>query len=250
MAAPTFQAQDPFNVVRSEVEQNLEAMMAQYQQWTRMLESGSDSQDFAALGKEITGKAANIEYDLQDLEETVRIVEQNRAKFKIETAEIDNRKRFITQTRESLQRVRAEIENPESRDKAHANSRSLLMKKREPGKFTKLDEYIEESNQQFLEGQQQAQAQIIEHQDGKLDQLSHTIVQIGEMGNVMADELDAQGRLLGDLDHKVETTNSRLVVTKKRLDKLLEQTKAKGSYILIGILIVLLILVVLAAVYL
>ena len=50
---------------------------------------------------------------LQDLDDTVQIVEKNPAKFRIDSAELSVRKAFIQQTRDEVNRMKEWAENPE-----------------------------------------------------------------------------------------------------------------------------------------
>jgi len=65
-----------------------------------------DERQWAAT--ELRNALRSIEWDLEDLEDTVQIVEKNPAKFKmIQASEVTSRKRFIAQTRDEVQRMKA-----------------------------------------------------------------------------------------------------------------------------------------------
>jgi hypothetical protein len=47
-------------------------------------------------------------------------------------------------------------------------------------------------------------------QDEDLDQLSHHVVRIGELGKEMGQELHMQGQMLDELDQEIEGTSTRI----------------------------------------
>ncbi len=73
-----------------------------YSRW-RAVEEGKEirsheEQEWAAT--ELRNALRSIEWDLEDLEDTVQIVERNPTKFRISAAELQLRKAFIAQTRQ------------------------------------------------------------------------------------------------------------------------------------------------------
>lgn len=52
---------------------------------------------------ELRNSLRSIEWDLEDLEETIGIVEKNPRKFRIDSGELKSRRTFILQTREEVQ---------------------------------------------------------------------------------------------------------------------------------------------------
>jgi hypothetical protein len=56
---------------------------------------------------ELRNALRSIEWDLEDLEDTVNIVEKNPTKFRIDAAELSVRKKFILQTKEEVRVMKA-----------------------------------------------------------------------------------------------------------------------------------------------
>ena len=59
---------------------------------------------------ELLSGLRSIEWDLQDLEDTVSIVEGNRQKFELEEADVKERKDFIASTRHQMVSLRDEVQ--------------------------------------------------------------------------------------------------------------------------------------------
>ena len=58
-------------------------------------------------GTELKNALRSIEWDLEDLDDTVQIVEKNPAKFRMDPAELAVRKNFIAQTRDEVRQMKA-----------------------------------------------------------------------------------------------------------------------------------------------
>ncbi len=64
-----------------------------------------EEQEWAAT--ELRNALRSIEWDLEDLEDTVAIVEKNPTKFRIASSELALRKSFIAQTRQEVDDMKA-----------------------------------------------------------------------------------------------------------------------------------------------
>eukprot|EP01105_Mastigella_eilhardi_P027325 TRINITY_DN8374_c0_g1_i1.p4 TRINITY_DN8374_c0_g1~~TRINITY_DN8374_c0_g1_i1.p4 ORF type:complete len:276 (-),score=106.45 TRINITY_DN8374_c0_g1_i1:1556-2338(-) len=244
--------QDPFNVVRDEVDNAVAQTTQLYTQWQSMLEESYDSGELQKVAKEITEKINGVNWDLQDLQETIDVVEKNRQKFKIDHSELENRKAFIVKTHDTINRIKADIDNPQVKHIIQRNARSQLMKKREGvnNRFAKLDQAIEQDNDKFVQNETQIQQQIVSNQNADLDQLHTSVVKLGQMGEEIHEELNLQGKILDDLEHEVEKTDGRLVGAIKRVNRIIDQTSDTKSMIVIIVLIIILAAIVLAVIFL
>lgn len=79
-----------------------------YERW-RLGEEGhvlrtQEEQEWAAT--ELRNSLRSIEWDLEDLDDTVQIVEKNPAKFRIDPRELAERKGFIEQTRNEVKQMK------------------------------------------------------------------------------------------------------------------------------------------------
>ena len=63
-------------------------------------------------------------------------------------------------------------------------------------RFAKLDKAIEEDNNDFITNQEQLQEQIIQQQNGRLDELTNGVMQLKTMGQEIDIELDNQAKFL------------------------------------------------------
>ena len=74
----------------------------------------AEEQEWAAT--ELRNSLRSIEWDLEDLDDTVQIVEKNPAKFRIDANDLAARKHFIAQTKEEVEgmKQRSSIQNKSS----------------------------------------------------------------------------------------------------------------------------------------
>ncbi|KAH3743136.1 syntaxin 10 L-like [Pelomyxa schiedti] len=245
--------QDPFNVVRGEVQTAIQGMMTLYDQWKLLLEESPTSMDYQTTTKDLTDAARNIEWDLQDLEDSVGVVEANRHKFTIDATELAARKDFIVKSREALVKVQQDLNSPETALKLQTDSRAALMKKREApaatNRFAKLEKQIEENNQEFINNQVQAQEQIKQEQDKNLDRLHSTVKTIDAMGRVMSDELATQDKLITQLGDEVDKTDGKIQSAVKRVNELIDKTNDSKLMIIIVVLVVVLVGIVVGIIF-
>ena len=73
----------------------------------------AEEQEWAAT--ELRNSLRSIEWDLEDLDDTVNIVEKNPAKFKIDPTDLAARKAFIQQTKEEVENMKARSSSSQSR---------------------------------------------------------------------------------------------------------------------------------------
>jgi len=99
--------QDPYFAVKEEVEATLSVVVDLHTKWLR-LERKSD--EFEWTSSELLSGLRSIEWDLQDLEDTVSIVEGNTAKFQLDASDIEGRKQFIEATRKRIVMMRDEVQ--------------------------------------------------------------------------------------------------------------------------------------------
>jgi len=240
--------QDPFYVVKEEVLQSVNGVTTLYDRWQELLRTTNTSQndEFKWTTNQLRTGIKSIEWDLQDLEETIGIVESNRQKFRLEQAEVDSRKKFISETQYIIKKMKEELNNATTKGKLDNDSRESLMKKaasrdQARDRFDALDNAIRNDNESFIRDQHQMQDQIMRDQDVELDKLGEVVGVIGQMGNSIYSELNTHNRILNDLDAGVDDTQGRLTSVMRRVNKLLESTSDRVQWCVIIVLILILV---------
>ena len=106
--------QDPFIAVKEEVEHSLLVVNQLHAQWKELQNSSQKSDEFEWTSSELLSGLRSIEWDLQDLEDTVSIVESSRAKFQLDDGELQARKAFIYTTRQAINSMRDQVQGAQS----------------------------------------------------------------------------------------------------------------------------------------
>ncbi|XP_005881641.1 PREDICTED: syntaxin-10 isoform X2 [Myotis brandtii] len=188
--------EDPFFVVRGEVQKAVNTARGLYQRWCELLQEG------AAVGREeldwTTNELRNglrsIEWDLEDLEETIGIVEANPGKFKLPAGDLQERKVFVERMREAVQEMKDHMVSPAAVAFMERNNREMLMGKPTAQKPSSdlLDASVVSVTSRYIEEQQATQQLIMDQQDEQLEMVSGSIRVLKHMSSRVGEELDEQ----------------------------------------------------------
>ncbi|XP_059863865.1 syntaxin-10 isoform X2 [Delphinus delphis] len=221
--------EDPFFVVRGEVQKAVNTARGLYQRWCELLHEG------AAVGREeldwTTNELRNglrsIEWDLEDLEETIGIVEANPGKFKLPAGDLQERKVFVERMREAVQMLTGKP--------ATLKSTSDL-----------LDASVVSTTSRYIEEQQATQQLIMDQQDQQLEMVSGSIQVLKHMSGRIGEELNEQGIMLDTFAHEMDHTQSRMDGVLRKMAKVSHMTSDRRQWcaivVLLGVLLLALIL--------
>ncbi|KAJ3296737.1 Syntaxin-6 [Blyttiomyces sp. JEL0837] len=104
--------EDPFFAVKDEVEVAVSNANQLYTNWKRLKASTSraDAEELKWTTEELLNAISNIDADLADLDETVRIVGADPARFKLDVSEVAQRKQFVQRTRKVVNEMRVAVQ--------------------------------------------------------------------------------------------------------------------------------------------
>jgi hypothetical protein len=117
--------EDPFFVVRDEVRQSLTSAQQQYSQWSMLLDSDVDPEKVQSVGSELKNLIKSIEWDLEDLDQTIKIAEANPAKFRLNYGELESRKQFIRDTRAVVKKIKDYMNSDAARSRMETLKRKV-----------------------------------------------------------------------------------------------------------------------------
>eukprot|EP00092_Neocalanus_flemingeri_P011382 GFUD01012265.1.p1 GENE.GFUD01012265.1~~GFUD01012265.1.p1 ORF type:complete len:249 (+),score=81.18 GFUD01012265.1:73-819(+) len=231
--------EDPFFVVKDEVMKALTKTRGLYERW----KNGEEGKEFRTVEEqewsatELKNSLRSIEWDLEDLEDTVQIVEKNPTKFRIDGAELAVRKGFIDSTREEVKIMKENISNPVAKSERLSNQPSS------PGqhatstsnKYSRLSSVADSPHREFIVGLEQQQ-ETIRHQDETMDMMSDSMGNIRSMSENISNELDEQAVMLDEFGTEIEHADSRLDATMKKMAKVLHLSDDRRQWMAIGAL--------------
>ncbi|XP_064132632.1 syntaxin-6 isoform X2 [Loxodonta africana] len=263
--------EDPFFVVKGEVQKAVNTAQGLFQRWTELLQDPSIAtrEEVDWTTNELRNNLRSIEWDLEDLDETISIVEANPRKFNLDATELSIRKAFITSTRQVVREpwsprgavVKSSAANQKDmKDQMSASSVQALAERKnrqallgESGgqswntgttdKYGRLDRELQLANSHFIEEQQAQQQLIVEQQDEQLELVSGSIGVLRNMSQRIGGELEEQAVMLDDFSHELETTQSRLDNVMKKLAKVSHMTSDRRQWCAIAILFAVLLVV-------
>lgn len=228
-------------MVRGEVQKSVNTSRGLYQRWCELLQEGNvtSAEEFDWTTNELRNSLRSIEWDLEDLEETISIVEANPKKFKITEAELGERKNFVEKTRSSLKEMRDHIASPRVQAFTERKNREALGVSRPTASdhFSRLDEELITGNSRFIEDQQAQQQLIIDTQDADLELVSGSIRVLKDMSGRIGDELDEQAVMLDDFSHEMDNTQTRMDSVLKRMAKVSHMTSDRRQWCAIIVLV-------------
>ncbi|XP_037530347.1 syntaxin-6 isoform X2 [Nematolebias whitei] len=237
--------EDPFFVVKGEVEKAVHAAQSLHHRWSELLqeEDGASKEEIDWTTNELRNSLRSIDWDLEDLDETISIVESNPKKFNLDAAELTKRKAFIISTRRIVKEMKEQLFSPAAASSDRKNKQGHVW---QPGsdKYNRLDRQLQNANSQFIEEQQVQQQLIAEKQDEQLDLVSGTIGVLKNMSERIGMELDEQAVMLDDFGHEMDHTQSRLDNVMKKLAKVSHMTSDRRQWCAIGVLLAVLLVVI------
>lgn len=238
---------DPFLVVKDEVEASLKQANTLFSRWQQLLQDpASNPDDFEWTTNELKTNIKSIEWDLEDLQETISVVEASPTGFKITPAEIQSRKKFIGDVRQTIKHMRDETTS-KGKSKMQQDKRSALLQGTAgpAGRFKKLDDQIEAQNQDFIGSQDAQQQEIMKKQDHTVDQVQDALRVLTVMGTQIGQVVDEHNEKLDDFGNEIDSVQDKMAATLKKLDRTLNITKdGKQSCCICLLLIILVILIV------
>lgn len=245
--------EDPFFVVKGEVQKEVQAAQALHYRWRELRQEmgGASKEEVDWTTNELRNCLRSIEWDLEDLEETVSIVESNPKKFNLDETELKTRKNFIDNTRLTVQAMKEQMSGPASTSTDKQNRAQAPQGDRDSQgpiwqpQYQRLDRQLENANSQFIEEQQAQQQLMAEQQDEQLQLVSGTIGVLKNMSERIGLELDQQAVMLDDFSHEVDQTQSRLDNVMKKLAKVSHMTSDRRQWCAIGVLLAVLFVIIL-----
>nr|XP_051695453.1 syntaxin-10 isoform X3 [Oryctolagus cuniculus] len=188
--------EDPFFVVRGEVQKAVNTARGLHQRWCELLQEGGTGgrEELDWTANELRNGLRSIEWDLEDLEETIGIVEANPGKFKLPAGDLQERKEFVERMREAVQEMKDHIVSPAAIAFMERKNREMLAGKPAAQKSPSdlLDASVVSATSRYIEEQQATQQLIMDQQDQQLDMVSGSIRVLKHMSGRVGEELDEQ----------------------------------------------------------
>ncbi|XP_042229791.1 syntaxin-6-like isoform X1 [Homarus americanus] len=238
---------------KNEVCKALNKTRGLYQRWGELQEEGAivtSKEELDWTNTELRNALRSIEWDLEDLEETIGIVEKNPRKFKIDSGELAARRTFIEHTKEEVKSMKERLnltkkdrdvtarQVPESVGPVDDNSPLKMPQVVTHGatRYSRLVNEADSPNGEFIERTLVQQQMIMNQQDGQLDQIASSMGTLKNMSRQIGQEVDEQAVMLDDFGHEMENTQSKMENTLSKMAKVMHLSNDRRQWAAIGAL--------------
>ncbi|XP_045542018.1 syntaxin-6 [Papilio machaon] len=253
--------EDPFYVVKDEVFKALNKTRGLYLRWQELSKSPTvpNSPEVEWTSTELKNALRSIEWDLEDLEDTISIVEKNSSKFKIDNKEICERRAFIEATKKEVKVMKGKMTSNRKND-IDGTAREPLLGEESPIHFGNFwattpqnSRYSRLANQtdspppfdMYESDIMSLQEEMLMNQDNQLNVISNSAANLKTVSKQIGNELDEQAVMLDDMNTVLENTGSRLDSTVKKVARVLQMNNDRRQWLVILILIGILLLILL-----
>ncbi|RXW22035.1 hypothetical protein EST38_g3811 [Candolleomyces aberdarensis] len=242
---------DPYHAVQQEIQTSLQTASQLRSSYVRIRNMAKeDSEELMWARNELKATLAGLEADLEDLEESVKIVESTDARmFGLEYTEVQNRRQYVTHVRKEIENMRAEVSPTPSTSSqnlsrlAGSSSTSTHPARGPSSPFN--DRYQEDEQSSWAREEQQM---MLREQDHTIDSIAGTLSTIQQQAALMGEEIGVHNEMLDDLERNVDQTDSKVNDGMRRLRKFLRDSEEKGSGWCIVILMIVLMALLLAVI--
>ncbi|KAF9612683.1 hypothetical protein IFM89_003158 [Coptis chinensis] len=108
-----------------------------------------------------------------------------------------------------------------------------------PYQASRSNQYGARDNDDFISSESDRQLLLMRQQDEELDELSASVVRIGDVGLTIHDELTGQEKIIHELGLDMESTSNRLDFVQKKVAMVMKKAGAKGQIMMIVFLVIL-----------
>lgn len=230
--------EDPFFAVKDEIVKAIAKNKSLFERWSQYQDPANlpCKEELDWTSNELRNGLRSIEWDLEDLEETIAIVEKNPKKFKIDDKEIRNRKTFIEQSKNEVKCMKEKVLESKSKNKKMRPSSMELFNPSRTAKYTSLRNEVESPIRRLLDNTQRQQQEMLVSQEEELEGIQGTVGNLKSMSKQIGNELDEQSVMLDDLGQDMDNADSKMDGALKKMAKVLHMSNDRRQWMAIGAL--------------
>ncbi|KAL6971803.1 Syntaxin-61 [Sarracenia purpurea var. burkii] len=234
-------AQDPFYIVKEEIQESIDKLLSTFHQWKRM---PVDSQEQQNLAKELLVGCESIDWQVDELDKAIAVAARDPAWYGIDVVELDKRRRWTSTARTQVGNVKKTVIAGKELDGTSTSNingmrRELMRLPNSSHQFDRSNQYAVQNNDDLISSESDRQLLLIKKQDEELDELSASVERIGGVGLTIHEELLAQEKIIDELGTEMESTSNRLDFVQKKVGMVMKKAGAKGQFMMILFLVVL-----------
>ncbi|WWC59176.1 uncharacterized protein I303_101725 [Kwoniella dejecticola CBS 10117] len=244
-------SRDPYIDVKREIETTLSTLPDLLSAYS----APPGSSQHHEAQEELRNTLQILEGDLEDLEESVRVVAQMGDRWGISPTEVQARKRFLQRVKKDIDGLRAKVSPGKGKGKGKAKAPPSDTNNGQNGRYKdnpyddshggydghEDEEDLEEAKRWEAEQQQL----FVKRQDDTLGVISGTLHTLASQAGLIGNEVAEQSEMLDDLGNRVDSTDSKLRKVSRTMQDFIRRNEETKSGWCIGILIVILMILLL-----
>uniref|UniRef100_A0A7N0UVD4 t-SNARE coiled-coil homology domain-containing protein n=1 Tax=Kalanchoe fedtschenkoi TaxID=63787 RepID=A0A7N0UVD4_KALFE len=232
-------AQDPFYIVKEEIQESIDKLQSNFHRW-EVIPPDSGGQ----LTKDLIATCDSIEWQVDELDKAIAVAARDPSWYGIDQPELDRRRRWTNTARSQVAAVKKALASgKEPYNTSNASGmRRELMRLPEPQHPDRSNQYADHGNDDFISSESDRQLLLIKQQDEELDELSASVERIGGVGLTIHEELLAQEKIIDELGTDMDSTSNRLDFVQKKVAIVMKKAGVKGQIMMILFLVVLFII--------
>jgi Syntaxin 6, N-terminal len=172
--------------------------------------------------KQLKRSIVQAESTLQDLQMTVSLVENDRAKFRhIDDQELYDRTSLVNTSRDRIVRAKNEMNSESVKAKLLQDERNKAIR-RAGANILGARTDSERVNTNMIVDAQARQSLLVQHQDETLDELDMAVTRVNHMAGMMHEEINQQNVILNEMEEDLTNVEEELGMVMGKLAKYLK----------------------------
>ncbi|PIA25610.1 hypothetical protein AQUCO_11000025v1 [Aquilegia coerulea] len=230
-------AQDPFYIVKEEIQQSIDKLQSTFHQWDNI---SSNNRESIQLTKELLTSCESIRWQIDELDKAIAVAARDPAWYGIDEAELEKRRRWTITARTQVDAMRKAVQAGKEQSIAFSTRQELMrLPNDDPYQASRSNQYEAQDNDAFISSESDRQLLLIKQQDEELDELSASVQRIGGVGLTIHEELTGQEKIIHELGLDMESTSNRLDFVQKKVALVMKKAGAKGQLLMIAFLVIL-----------
>jgi len=234
-------ARDPFYVVKEKVQGLITKVSIDFDKWKDIFENSNTARntDFIDLGKGVRVAIASINVDLNDLAQTIKIVEQNRTRFKdIDDNELNSRRKFVNDMKVKIQNIEETLNSQRTKKKLEKDERESLMGSSNGRRTTSgMERERKQDAGDYIDDRRNQTQALVGKQDEVLDDMSSALGRLTDVAATINTELKDQNQILQSMDGEMDESLSSMGMVMGKLNRIIGKSD-KGRLCCIIFLII------------
>ncbi|KAJ3868915.1 syntaxin 6, N-terminal-domain-containing protein [Lentinula novae-zelandiae] len=243
-------ATDPYHAVQQEIQSSLQTagqLRASYVRIKNM--ARDDSEELGWARSELKATLAALEADLEDLEDSVKIVESTGPRmFGLEESEVQERRRYVAYVRKEVENMRAELNTEHSISSRNLPSYSSSSQSHSGQNTPRIESGRDQDDDHQEAWAREEQQFMIQEQDRTMESITGTLSTLAQQAGLIGQEIGEHNEMLDDLETGVDRTDSKLNDAMRKLRKFARDSEEHGSGWCVVILVVVLMILLLVAI--